>query len=135
MKGSVWSATRTTAVRPVGPTPLFGVADRGPGIPAACTGRIFEEFYRAHDTLDKAVGRVLQDPDLQGLFRSEVGEEAALGELELVGEGADREPFEPYTARQPDRVVEDRSAGQRSLAHGMKKARPFVSVKAQVCCR
>jgi len=89
----------------------------------------------AHDTLDKAVGRVLQDPDLQGLFRLEVGEKAALGELELVGEGADGEAFEPYTARQPDGVVEDRIAGHRSLAHETIKARPFVSVKAQICSR
>lgn len=33
----------------------LSVADRGPGIPTACSGRIFEEFYRVHDTLDSGV--------------------------------------------------------------------------------
>ncbi|HAB15706.1 MAG TPA: HAMP domain-containing sensor histidine kinase [Verrucomicrobiota bacterium] len=33
----------------------LSVSDRGPGIPAECAGHIFEEFYRAHDSLDSGV--------------------------------------------------------------------------------
>jgi signal transduction histidine kinase len=33
----------------------FHVLDRGPGVPAGCEERIFEQFYRAHDSLSSGI--------------------------------------------------------------------------------
>ena len=40
-----------------GPRPQVEVRvlDRGPGVPAACREKIFEQFYRAHDSLSSGI--------------------------------------------------------------------------------
>src|SRR6185295_3198139 len=76
----------------------------------------------------------LEDLELQGFLGLEVREEAALGELQLLGEPADREPLEAHAARHAGGVLEDGLAGQRAFPqggddgnHGQKIARSFVS--------
>jgi signal transduction histidine kinase len=34
---------------------LLSVQDRGPGVPHGCQGKIFEQFYRAHDSLSSGI--------------------------------------------------------------------------------
>ncbi len=46
-----------------------------------------------------------------------MGKEAALRQLEVVGQAADRQAFEPDPAGQLDGVVENRFAGGLALAH------------------
>ena len=74
-----------------------------------------------------------------------MGEEAALAHLQLGGEAADRQPFQPLDGGQVDRALEDRRAGPGSLGRpgsawegvsvaavigpGYRKARTFVLVR------
>lgn len=36
-------------------TAILKVLDRGPGVPRGCEGKIFEQFYRAHDSLSSGI--------------------------------------------------------------------------------
>ncbi len=56
------------------------------------------------DRLHEAVGGEAQDLDLQGLRGPEVGEEAALGEAQVLGQVADADAFEPAAAGQGGRL-------------------------------
>jgi hypothetical protein len=74
---------------------------------------------------------VVQDRDLERLLRPEVGEEAALRELQRLGQPADGEPLQPHLAREPERVVEDGLAGIGTLRHDRKIERPFGQGKSR----
>jgi hypothetical protein len=57
--------------------------------------------------LDETRRRVFQHLNLKGLFGSEVSEESALGEIEIVSQGANSQAGEAYLAGQPCRVNEN----------------------------
>jgi two-component system sensor histidine kinase KdpD len=53
-----YAATGGVAEVAVQPSPdavRIIVSDRGPGIPAGCEERIFEQFFRAHDSLASGI--------------------------------------------------------------------------------
>ena len=84
---------------------------------------------RLDDDLHEPLRRVLEDGDLQALLRAEVREEAALGELELLGQLPDREPLEARLARDCGGPIQDRLPGDVALAHADNLERSFVPVK------
>jgi hypothetical protein len=60
-----------------------------------------------------------------------MGEEAALREVEVVGQAADGEAPEAHFAGQAHRVLEDGLAGHVTLAHVPRIARTFVFVQSE----
>jgi len=74
----------------------------------------------ADDRLGEYLRCMLEHLDLQRFFRTEVGEESTLGELEVIGEGADGQALQPGLTGQTDGVVEDVFAGLSALGHGIE---------------
>ena len=70
------------------------------------------------DPFREGGGAMLQHLDLQRLLGTEVGEEPALGELQLVRQGPDGEAAEPDLAGQLGSAVEDGGAGLDAFGHG-----------------
>src|SRR5262249_54076168 len=66
---------------------------------------------------DEAPHRFFEHRALQLLLRLEVREQAALRELELVGQHAERDALETDRARFAQRGVDDLLAAQLALAH------------------
>jgi hypothetical protein len=69
------------------------------------------------DNRHEAFGGAIEHLDLQRFLRAEVREEAALGQLEVVGESADGQPFESHAAGEIDGVVHDGVAGGLPFSH------------------
>jgi hypothetical protein len=63
----------------------------------------------------ETLARDLDGRELQLFLRAEVREEAALRHLQLLGETADGQPFEPLGGRQIGGALEDRAARPESL--------------------
>ena len=72
---------------------------------------------------------MLQDLQLKRLLGPEVSEQAALGQLGLLGERADRQSAEPDPARHLHGPVEHRGFGLVTLSHAPRKARPYGNGK------
>lgn len=114
------AAREGTFLRPFQPALKKGT---NPGLaPRGCESGL-------HDALDETSGRIFQDLKLQRFLGLEMGEEAALGKIEILREPADAQSLETDLAGEADRVLEDGLAGQLSLAHSLKIVRPFVLVK------
>ena len=79
--------------------------------------------------IDEERPRVLKDLNLESFLRPEVGEEAALGELEIVGQLPDREPFEADHAGQPQGVLQNGLTGRLAFAHNDKLVRSYGCFK------
>jgi hypothetical protein len=73
---------------------------------------------RPHDFLDKLSGREIEQLHLQGFLRFEVGEQATLREVELLGERADRHALQADATRQGRSTFENRLSCQLTAAHG-----------------
>ena len=71
-------------------------------------------FWRPADSRDV---KIVEGLDLQRVLRREVREEPALGEVERVGEPADRHALEPDLAREPDGPLQDRVPRLLALPH------------------
>jgi hypothetical protein len=71
----------------------------------------------ADDALHEHGRAVLEHLKLERLFGVEMGEESALGQLQISGERADRETFETDFARQTGGSFQDCLVGQLALAH------------------
>jgi len=81
-----------------------------PGVADGHQSRIatfFGESGTEH-LVEKAFARLLHGGQLQFFLRAEMGKESALGQLQLVGEPADRQPFESFDRGQIDSAVENR---------------------------
>ena len=70
----------------------------------------------AQHVVDEALHVLLQHGQLQVLARAEVREHPALAHLHLVGERADRQPFEPVARGDPHRRLDDRRTRHLALA-------------------
>ena len=66
---------------------------------------------RAQDPVDEHCFGQVQGLDLQVFFRLEMGEEAALGDAGLFGQGAEREPGEPHAAGERQGFAQHASLG------------------------
>jgi len=75
--------------------------------------------------LDESRARRLQHLDEQLLFRSEMGEQPALRELQVLGEAPDRKPLEPLLGRDLEGMVEDGPPGLSAFRHRRRIVRPF----------
>jgi hypothetical protein len=62
---------------------------------------------------------MLEHLDLERFFRTEVGEEPTLGELEVIRQGPDRQALQPGLTGQADGVVEDVFAGLSAFSHAL----------------
>ena len=69
-----------------------------------------------HGRLEPRAG-VLEHRELERLLGPEMGEQAALGQLRLLGQRADREPAQPDPPRHVDRLVEHREPSVVALTH------------------
>ena len=72
---------------------------------------------RADHLVLEALGRRLEDLELELVLGPEMGEESALRQPQLGRQGADRQPLEAVAARQLHRLVEDPVAGLGALTH------------------
>ena len=81
--------------------------------------------------LGEALGRVIEDLDLEGFLGAKVGKEAALGEVQIVGQSPDGEPGKSNLGREFRGVSEDGSAGCLALSHRTIIARTFVLYNCQ----
>ena len=70
-----------------------------------------------HDLLDELPRRLLDDLHLQGFLGAEVREQAALGQLELLGQAADGQALEPDHRGQGGGPFDDRLPGGLAFAH------------------
>jgi len=77
-----------------------------------------------NDDVVELAARLFDDRDIEVFLRSEVREQAALGELGLLGEPTDREPGDADHARELERSSEDHLAGLFSLRHLYEIKRP-----------
>ena len=59
----------------------------------------------------------------------EMAEQAALGQLRLLGERADGQSAQAHSSRHLNRLVEHRESGLLTLAHQHRKARPYGKCK------
>ena len=99
-----------------GSTPLQPALEEDPK--ARLSARSLEG--RADDRLDEDLCCVLEHLDLERFFRTEVREEPTLGELEVIGQGPDRQALQPGLTGKADGVVEDVFAGLSAFGHGIE---------------
>src|SRR5262245_2175543 len=83
---------------------------------------------RRDDNLgNEALDRRVEHFKLEGFLRFEVREQAALRELEILCKNPKRDALEPDLAGTVQCTLDDRSTGQLTFAHKVRKARPVVS--------
>lgn len=92
----------------------------------------WKEFPQALDAAAKPLGRMIQNCDLKGLPGAEVGKEAALGEVQGGGQGADAQALQAIAAGEAHGLVQDPNPCLFALARQTRPRRQILTRPLQV---